>query len=104
GTGLISLGPGYGIGEDLMLEGGAGPLAGPSVVAGALADIAIGLGIAYRPTSRYALWAALAISVFYLVAGTTILPRLWADPLGPMWKIWPVMVFNLIALAIRSDR
>jgi uncharacterized protein YbjT (DUF2867 family) len=104
GTGLISLGPGFTIGKDLMLEGGAGPLAAPSVIAGALADLAIGLGIAYRPTSRHALWAALAISVFYLVAGTTILPRLWADPLGPMWKIWPVMVFNLVAMAIRSDR
>jgi uncharacterized protein YbjT (DUF2867 family) len=104
GTGIISLGPGYEIGEALMLEGGAGPLSGPSVVAGALADILIGLGIAYRRTSRLALWAALGISIFYLIAGTAILPRLWADPLGPMWKIWPIMAFNFVLLSIRSDR
>lgn len=104
GTGVISLGPGYQIGEALMREGGAGSLSGPSVVAGALADIAVGLGVAYRRTSRLALWGALAVSVFYLVAGTSILPRLWADPLGPMWKIWPIMAFNLLLLAMRSDR
>jgi uncharacterized protein YbjT (DUF2867 family) len=103
-TGVISLTAGYQIGKRLMLEGGAGALSGPSVVAGALADIAIGLCIAYRPTSRLGLFAALGISLFYLVAGTLLLPRLWAEPLGPMWKIFPIMSLNLAALAIRSDR
>jgi hypothetical protein len=31
-------------------------------------------------------------------------PRLLIDPLGPMFKIAPVMVFNLVALAILDDR
>jgi hypothetical protein len=31
-------------------------------------------------------------------------PRLWADPLGPMLKIWPVLVLNVVALAIVEDR
>jgi len=31
-------------------------------------------------------------------------PWLWLDPLGPMLKIGPVMVFNLMALAILDDR
>jgi DoxX-like family len=87
-----------------MEEGGAGELAGPSVVAGALADIAIGIGIAWRQTARYALYAALAISLFYAAAGTILVPRLWADPLGPMLKIWPIMVLNVVALAILEDR
>ncbi|MFN3513557.1 MAG: SDR family oxidoreductase [Phenylobacterium sp.] len=104
GTGVISLGPGFGHGVELMREGGAGPLSGPSVIAGALADIAIGLGIAFRRTSRPALYAALGLSIFYMVAGAAILPRLWADPLGPMWKIWPIMALHLVALAMRSDR
>jgi uncharacterized protein YbjT (DUF2867 family) len=103
-TGLISLGPGFPIGKTLMEEGGAGALAGPSVVAGAFADVAIGIGIAWRPTARWALYAALAISVFYAVAGTILVPRLWADPLGPMLKIWPIMVLNMVALAILDDR
>jgi uncharacterized protein YbjT (DUF2867 family) len=103
-TGILSLGPGYDIGVSLMLEGGAGPLAGPSVVAGAVADILIGVAIAIRRTARLGLYAALAISVFYIVAGTLLVPRLWIDPLGPMMKIWPILVLNLMALAILEDR
>jgi uncharacterized protein YbjT (DUF2867 family) len=103
-TGLISLGPGYQIGKAMMLEGGAGPLSGPSVVAGALADLAIGAGIAWRRTTRPALWAAVFISLFYAAAGTLLLPRLWADPLGPMLKIWPILALNMVALAILDDR
>jgi uncharacterized protein YbjT (DUF2867 family) len=103
-TGIISLTSGYVIGVNLMLEGGAGPLAAASVVAGALADILIGIAIAIRRTSRLGLYAALAITVFYIVAGTLLVPRLWADPLGPMLKIWPILAFNLAALAILEDR
>jgi uncharacterized protein YbjT (DUF2867 family) len=103
-TFVISVGPGYGIGKDLMLRAGAGPLAGPSVVAGALADLTIGLGIAWRRTTRLALWAALGLSLFYLVAGTIMTPWLWSEPLGPMTKIFPIMALNLVALAILEDR
>jgi uncharacterized protein YbjT (DUF2867 family) len=104
GTGLIALGPGFQIGKELMQDGGAGELAGPSVIAGALADVAIGIGIALRPFARVALYAALAVSLVYAVAGTVLVPRLWADPLGPMLKILPIVVLNLVALAILDDR
>jgi uncharacterized protein YbjT (DUF2867 family) len=103
-TGIISLGPGYAIGEALMREGGAGALSGPSVVAGALADLAIGAGIFFRRTAKPALLAALLISIFYVIAGTLLLPRLWEDPLGPMMKVWPILMLNLVALAILEDR
>lgn len=103
-TGIVSLTSGYEIGVGLMLEGGAGWLGGPSVVAGALADIAIGLAILWRPTTRIALYAAIALSVLYIFAGTAILPRLWDDPLGPMMKIWPILALNFILLAILEDR
>jgi uncharacterized protein YbjT (DUF2867 family) len=104
-TGVISLGPGWEIGVGLMHEGGVqDPLAGWTVVAGALADIAIGLAIAYRPTARFGLYAALTISLAYAVIGTILVPRLWIDPLGPMLKIWPVICLNLVALAILDDR
>jgi uncharacterized protein YbjT (DUF2867 family) len=103
-TGIISLGPGWDIGVGYMLEGGAGRLAAPTVAAGALTDIMIGIAIAFRRTARYGLYAALAISVFYAIAGTIVLPRLWLDPLGPMLKIWPIVVLTLVALAILKDR
>jgi DoxX-like protein len=46
----------------------------------------------------------LGLSTFYLLAGTVILPRLWAEPLGPMLKIFPIMVLHGVALAILEDR
>ena len=104
-TGLISLGPGYEYGMNLLREGGLPENFGTmTLVAGALADIAIGVAILYRPLSRYGLYTALIISLLYVVVGTGLVPRLWNDPLGPMLKIWPVLVLNIIALAIWEDR
>jgi uncharacterized protein YbjT (DUF2867 family) len=103
-SGLLSIGPGYQIGVALMSEGGAGSLSPFAVIAGSLVDLAIGIGIAIRRSAQFALYAALAISVFYVIAGTIILPRLWIDPLGPMVKIVPIMVLTLVALAICKDR
>jgi uncharacterized protein YbjT (DUF2867 family) len=104
-TGVISLGPGYEYGMGLLREGGLpGQFGTLTLAAGALADIAIGCAILYRPTARIGLWAALIISLVYVVVGTTLVPRLWSDPLGPMLKIWPVLVLNLVAMAIRENR
>jgi uncharacterized protein YbjT (DUF2867 family) len=103
-TGIISLTGGYPIGLALMREGGAGPLAGPSVVAGALADLTVGTLIAFRPTTRYGLYGAIALTLFYVVAGSVLLPRLWLEPLGPLLKIWPILALNLFLLAILEER
>jgi uncharacterized protein YbjT (DUF2867 family) len=105
GTGAVSLGPGWEIGKAMMKEGGVGePLAQLTIIAGALADIVIGIGIAFRRTVRIALHAGIGLSFAYAAIGTVLLPRLWADPLGPMWKIWPIIVLLLVALAIREER
>jgi uncharacterized protein YbjT (DUF2867 family) len=104
-TAFVSLGPGWGYGVGLMREGGVeGSIAALTVVAGALADLAIGLAIAYRPTGRYGLYAAIVISFTYAIIGTILVPRLWADPLGPMLKIWPIIVLHFVALAVLDDR
>src|SRR5215218_7977294 len=93
----------YGIG--LMNEGGVdGTAAVLTVVAGALTDLCIGLAIAFRRTSRLGLYAAIGISFAYAIIGTILVPRLWADPLGPMLKIWPIIVAHFVALAILEDR
>jgi hypothetical protein len=104
GTGLISLGPGYRAGVALLQQAGAGAVAEPAAVAGALTDIAIGAVIAFRPTARPGLYAALLLSIFYMIAATALLPGLWADPLGPLLKIGPVLVLIMAALAILDDR
>jgi uncharacterized protein YbjT (DUF2867 family) len=104
GTGLLSIGPSFDIGVEIMEVGGAGAWSAPLVIAGGLADLLIGIGIAVRRFTRPALYGALGISGFYMIAGTLLLPGLWLDPLGPMMKIWPIMALNLAALAILSDR
>jgi DoxX-like family len=104
-TAYVSLGPGWDHGMALMREGGVqGTSAALTVIAGALADLAIGFAIAYRPTSRYGLYAAIGISFAYAIIGTVLVPRLWADPLGPMLKIWPIIVLHFVALAVLDDR
>lgn len=103
-TGIVSVGPGYRIGVDLLERGGMAALSGPAAIAGGLADIVTGLAIAWRPTARLGLWAAIGLSLFYFVAGTILLPELWRDPIGPMLKIWPLMALNLVALAMVGRR
>ena len=104
-TAIVSLTIGWQIGKDLMFAGGVpDPYASLTVVAGALADLAIGVAIAVRRTTFWGLLAALAISIVYVIIGTILVPALWSDPLGPMMKIWPIMALNLILLAILDER
>jgi uncharacterized protein YbjT (DUF2867 family) len=104
-TGIVSLGPGWERGIELVMAGGASEaIAKLAVVAGGSADIVIGIAIAFRRTARLGLHAAFMISIAYAVIGTVLVPWMWLDPLGPMLKIGPIMVFNLVALAILDDR
>jgi hypothetical protein len=103
-TGLVSFGPGYGLAAEYMRRGGGGALSEPSVIAGTVTDILVAGAILYRPAARLGLWAALGVSVLYIVAGTILLPELWKDPLGPMMKIWPILALNLLCLAILDER
>lgn len=103
-TGLISLGPAASAGEALLREAGTGALAMPLALAGAFADLAIGIGIAWRRTTRLALLGGMALSLLYALAATALVPRLWLDPLGPLVKILPILVLHLQALATLHDR
>ncbi len=104
-TGLIALGPGWDQSMTLLRNGGIGErVAALAVVGGGFVDITIGVAIAFRPSSRHGLFAALIISLIYVILGTHLLPRLWADPLGPLLKVGPILVSNLLALAIFEDR
>jgi uncharacterized protein YbjT (DUF2867 family) len=104
-TGLVSIGPGWNNGIALLHEGGITGIGAPlTVIAGTITNLLIGVGIAFRRTARSGLYAALLLSLAYMVIGTILVPRLWIDPLGPLVKIWPVLALNLMALAIFEDR
>src|SRR5262249_7409908 len=91
-SGLIALAAGYQSAKALLQEAGLGEFAGPLLIVGAIFDIVIGAAIAVRTLAGAALYAALGLSVFYALAATILLPRLWADPLGPTVKIIPILV------------
>lgn len=104
-TGVICLGPGWRAGLALMAEAGLAPtMAMLAVVGGSLLDMAVGIAIACRRGARLGLYAALAVTLGYAVIGTGLLPRLWADPMGALLKIIPIVALHLAALAIVEDR
>jgi uncharacterized protein YbjT (DUF2867 family) len=103
-TGLVSLGPGYGHAVDVMEMTAAARFAEPAVIGGALLDLAVGAAILWRRTTRPALVAAFLVSLLYLLLGSWLLPSLWADSLGPMMKVWPILALNLLCLAILDER
>ena len=103
-TGLVSLGPGWSHAVEVMRMTAAARWAELAVIGGALLDLAVGVGILFRRTARPALIAALGVSILYLVLGSVLLPDLWADSLGPMMKVWPILALNLLCLAILDER
>ena len=104
GTGVVSLGPGWEHGVGLLEGTSLAGFAAIVVIAGALVDIAVGVGVAFRATCRRALQAGIAVTLAYAVAATLVRPDLWADPLGAMLKVGPILVLMLIALAILDER
>ena len=103
-TGALSLGPALDPSAGLLREAGAGPLSEPGVVIGGVVDTAVGAAMLPRRTVRWALWASIALSGFYVTAATILLPRLWLDPLGPLLKVFPIVALTIVALAILDDR
>jgi uncharacterized protein YbjT (DUF2867 family) len=104
-TGIITLGPGSAVALGHLKAAGVPPkVAGPLVLAGALYDYFIGLGLLLRPVARIVLHIMLWTTVLYLVAGSVFAPQLWTDPLGPYLKIVPVLIATLFTIAIMDDR
>jgi uncharacterized protein YbjT (DUF2867 family) len=104
-SGAIALGPGYRAAVAVLTARSVAPeWAAALTVSTALADVSVGLGIAFRRSCRPALFAGLALALGYLAAASVIAPQLWADPLGPLVKIGPVLALMLVALAILPER
>lgn len=103
-TGAVTLGPGWGRAMAVIEATAAAGIAELLVIGGALLDLAIGAAMLFRRTAKAALTAALATTCLYVLLGSVLAPWLWVDPLGPMLKVWPILVFNLICLAVLDER
>ena len=73
-------------------------------VGGALADLAVGMAIAFRPASRAGLLSGICVAVFYLAGASLIIPELWIDPLGTLVKTVPIVVLMIVAPGMLDDR
>jgi uncharacterized protein YbjT (DUF2867 family) len=104
GSGLASLGPGYQAGRALLAHRLGDPVIDLVIIAGGITDLIIGIGIAFRRTTRPALVAGIVVSLVYAAAGTLFTPWLWLDPLAPLLKIAPIVALLLVALATLEDR
>lgn len=71
---------------------------------GSAIDLAVGAGLLLRRTFVPACVAAIVVSLIYLVAGSVLTPGLWADPLGPLVKVLPVMALALALMAMAEER
>jgi hypothetical protein len=104
-SGLVGLTVGFdGAASVLSRHGLSDWLARGFVGATSILDIAIGVTIGFRRTCGAGLVAGIATSLAYLAGATFITPELWADPLGPLVKIGPVVVLMLVAFAILDER
>lgn len=76
----------------------------PTVIGGALADIALGLAILWRPWVKYAALGMIALSGGYLLGSILVAPDLWGDPLGPMVKVLPGMALAALVWLLMEER
>ena len=88
----------------LTERGAPGWMIWPSVIGGALADIALGLAILWRPWAKHAAFGMIGLSAGYLLGSLLIAPDLWADPLGPMVKVFPGMALAALVWLLMEDR
>lgn len=74
------------------------------VLGGGVADIAIGAALLIRPLTRPAALAAVLVSLAYLAGSAILAPHLWADPLGPMVKVFPAIALSLMVWTLTEAR
>ncbi|PVH27565.1 SDR family oxidoreductase [Pararhodobacter oceanensis] len=75
-----------------------------SVFGGAVADLGLGFAILWRRWTRAAALGMLALSGAYLTGSLIVAPDLWADPLGPMLKVFPGMTLALMVWLMMEGR
>ncbi|MEM9632139.1 MAG: SDR family oxidoreductase [Pseudomonadota bacterium] len=75
-----------------------------AVSIGAVADLLLALTVLWRPWTRRACLGMIAVSLAYLLGATAWAPSLWADPLGPLVKVFPAMVLAVFVAMLVETR
>lgn len=89
-----------------VLTAGGWPdgLARASVLFWSAVDIALAALILVRRLAAFACLAMAGVGTFYLVAASLFTPWLWADPLGSLVKVVPILVLALVTHAMLQER
>jgi uncharacterized protein YbjT (DUF2867 family) len=96
GTAAVCLGPGYDWGLRIMAELGIGGWpADVAIVAGALTDALLGLGLLSRRWRRHALQAQMMLMLGYMLIISLWLPHYWFDPFAAIGKNLVLLVATL---------
>ena len=74
------------------------------VTGGAILDIVLGLMLLVRWRVVAVGWVQIALGLSYLVLVTAAVPSLWADALGPLVKVVPILAATLVMIAIERER
>jgi uncharacterized protein YbjT (DUF2867 family) len=90
--------------EAVAVLGGATAYGEALVIAGSLADIALGVALLWRPWAKLAALGMVALTAVYVAAGTLVTPQLWLDPLGPLIKPIPAAILALVCAAMLEER
>ncbi|MBB4862923.1 uncharacterized protein YbjT (DUF2867 family) [Pseudomonas nitritireducens] len=100
GTAVVCLGPGFDWGLRIMAEFGVnGWLASVAVIAGALLDGLLGLGLLLRRWRRRALLAQIALMLGYTLLISWRLPHYWFDPFMAVGKNLVILLASIALLA-----
>ncbi|MES0883430.1 SDR family oxidoreductase [Roseibium sp. SCP14] len=75
-----------------------------SVSIGAVVDLMLAVAVMWRPWTRLACLGMIVVSLAYLVGATVWAPSLWADPLGPLVKVFPAMVLSVVVAMLVETR
>jgi uncharacterized protein YbjT (DUF2867 family) len=104
-SGFISLLVSYSAAMDILSARGFPPaLVAPVTILTSLMDISIGILIAFRRTSAFALIAGIVVSLGYMAGAAILTPDLWIEPLGALVKTGPAIVLMLVALLTLDNR
>jgi len=79
-------------------------IASAFVIGGSIVDTGIGAALLFRPTMRLACFGSILVSTGYLIGSVIAAPHLWADPLGPMVKVFPAIALALMVAAASEER
>ena len=104
-SGLIALSVAFDAAAGILISHGWSPgAANVATVVSSVADISVGVMIAWRRTCAAGLLTGIAVSVSYMLGAAILTPDLWLEPLGALVKTGPAIVLMGVAYAILEDR